>query len=213
MIYVTDNYGVFQIRNGVPAAARNSANCDMYHELFSLRLQKRIQVTVRWMPSHQTNLTEIPTELNITELDLKANRLADLLAGKAAARHQLPKPVVRNYLYYPELVRKIQKRLAVLLLNLPPRETHTNKKQKPDAPRQSLDDLLANTAHTLSITGPRLQCTKCLNSFKLASTSCKNWLNTQCVQTPQPSSTESVKPIKLDGTVHLKCRAVAILST
>jgi len=199
--YVTDNKGVFQIYSAGPIAAKNSSNCDMYQDLFKMQYEKAIQIRVRWMPSHQSNLDEIPVGVLVSELDLQANRIADKLAGKAAAKFQLPTPVVHNYLEYPLLVAKIQKRLATIFLNLPKRSTHKGDK-KPVTPRQSLDYLLANTSHTLSVTGPRVQCTKCLNSFHKSSTSCRNWLTTNCVPL-RHSPVTAPKPVKVRETIHL----------
>ena len=50
--FVTDNYNVFRTFNGGPAAGVNSANCDLYGEIFKLIYDKALDVKLRWIPSH-----------------------------------------------------------------------------------------------------------------------------------------------------------------
>ena len=52
VVFVTDNYNVYNTYNRGPKAASNSANCDLYRELFGIVVQKGILLTARWMPSH-----------------------------------------------------------------------------------------------------------------------------------------------------------------
>jgi hypothetical protein len=50
--FVTDNENVWKTFSGGPRNGANSANCDMYEEVFRLIYDKAIKIKVRWMPSH-----------------------------------------------------------------------------------------------------------------------------------------------------------------
>ena len=50
--YITDNQKVSETYNQGPVAGARSANCDLFLHLFRTCIEKRITLTVRWMPSH-----------------------------------------------------------------------------------------------------------------------------------------------------------------
>ncbi len=55
----------------------------------------------------------------MSEIDIKGNRQADILAGIAAKRVCVPLNVSAPVLYYTSLVKRIQNRLATIVINLP----------------------------------------------------------------------------------------------
>lgn len=179
VVFVTDNANVSNIYNKGKTSAMNSANCDLYCELFDLLKTMDIDLQVRWMPSHLGTGKSDPRPDFVSHYDVLANDQADEHAKAAAQTAQLPKPVATNYIYYVSLVVRIQKRLATILLNLPPRQREKEEKSMP-VPRMKLDDLLANTSHNVVNLVNRIRCTKCLNSFSLTDPACKAWLQLSC---------------------------------
>jgi len=192
--FVTDNEGVFNIYNKGPKASNNSANCDLYSELFKQILYKAIRLTVRWMPSHLK-----PTDVRppgVSPLDVQGNAHADDLAGKAAKAACVPLHVSTPYLANVWLTKKIQYRLATILVHLPNREkAHRNKSAtalKPD-----IQSLRAATSHTLAEDGNRVRCSDCHSSFLQADPSFQHWLQSPC--SGIGPSCDKPTPINFDG--------------
>ncbi len=80
--YVTDNLNLFNTFNKGPSAGMISSNADLYHTLFATTIDKAMQVTVTWMPSHLTPSEDRPAY--VTDIDLKGNACADSKAGQMA---------------------------------------------------------------------------------------------------------------------------------
>ncbi len=204
VVYVTDNYNVFSIYNKGKESAKNSANCDLYKEVFDAIRIKQIQLEVRWMPSHEGLEDNAQRPEGVSHFDVLANDQADILAKKAAKRVAIPIGVARNHIYYVELVVKIQKRLATILLNLPHRQI--NKPEKATAiPRKKLEDLLKDTSHNVVASGMRLSCHNCLNSFRSDDPGCKHWLTTMCVpeRSSQVESQLLHAPVQIQMPIHV----------
>lgn len=181
----------------------NSSNCDLFRELFEQIKTKELRLKVRWMPSHLGKGEDDPRPSNVSHFDVMSNDQADEYASKAAEEVQLPKPVAVNHIYYVNLVGKIQRRLATILLNLPTRLKNKEPK-KEVAPRVKLDYLFEHTSHDLVHLAQRVRCTKCLNSFSLNDPACKVWLRLAC--TPASTSRSSsfrVFPIQLAEPIHI----------
>ena len=81
------------------------------------------------MPSHLGLNVEDPRPNNVSHLDVLANDRADHFAGIAAKQVEVSNPIATNHIYYVKLVKAIRRRLALIILNLPPREH--NKESKP----------------------------------------------------------------------------------
>ena len=153
------------------------------------------------MPSHTGKLAESARPADVSHFDVLANDQADHYAGKAAKAHQIDKNVALKYLSNVELVIAIQKRLAVILINLPDR--NTVKKDKPEpVKRVKFDDLLKETTHKVSVSNSVVSCKLCLNAFSMHDPSCKHWLKTKChpVVTVRPQVLH--KPIPLNHQIH-----------
>ena len=106
-------------------------------------------------------------------------------------------------MFHVNLITKIQKRLAVILLNLPHR--HIKKKDKEaHVPRAKFDDLLINTSHCIQITSTRMQCVKCLSNFSKNDPTCKYWLTTRCMPEASADNAPQVlhKPIPITQPIH-----------
>ncbi len=128
--YVTDNKGLFNAFRQGPEYCQNAANCDLYNVILKVTIDKAIRLSVRWMPSH---LLEKPCKgvfSGVSNLGILGNDHADKLTVDAARRACVPLNVSAPILYYRSLLRKIQYRLATILINLPNR-----KKEGADASR------------------------------------------------------------------------------
>ena len=181
-----------------------SANCDLWKQVFDALEIKQIQLEVRWMPSHLGLGANDSRPDGVSHFDVLANDQADKEAGKAAQKAAIPHGIAKHNIYYVDLAIKIQKRLAVILLNLPARQVQKADKKKPE-PRISLDHLLKDTSHSITTIGARLHCTKCLNNFKIGDPSCKHWLATMCAPEESSGSRPQViqKPIPIELPIHI----------
>ena len=127
--YVTDNQKVCETYQKGKETALKSTNCDLFKEVFHLIETHLLKIRVRWMPSHLKDDDERPRGVSL--LDVKGNRHADDLAGKAARYHAVPVNVSSTHIYYYySLTRKIQKILIDIITSLP----HRTKLPKPPKP-------------------------------------------------------------------------------
>ena len=117
---------------------------------------------------------------NVSDFDITSNDHADVLAGKAAAKCQLPNAITVPYILEVTRLKHIQKRLTTIAMYLPER-TKSEVAPKPSpVPRVNRDVLLLNTTHSITICNDRYTCTVCKSSFKYTDPSCKHWLSVQC---------------------------------
>ena len=113
----------------------NSADCDLYDEIFTNIYVEHVSVSVRCMPSHLKEGKK-KRQNGISELGIEANDKADELAGVAATNCQVPKPIATNHLYYVVLVKRIGDWTTTILLHLP-RSEHIQGRQEP---KQQVDE-------------------------------------------------------------------------
>ncbi len=112
-------------------------------------LIKGILLTVRWTPSHLLENPEKGVFSGISHLDILGNSQADKLADHAAVRACLPLNVTAPIQYYRKLAKRIQMRIATILLNLPHRPNPSkDKPNKPELPTLFLRGVLALKIHT-----------------------------------------------------------------
>ena len=134
----------------------------------------------------------------VSLLDIQGNAHADTLANKAACKACVPLHVSTKYLFYVNLAKDIQHRLATILINLPGRhkvaQEKTEKQTKPD-----LTSLLASTSHLVCITSGTLSCSRCHSSFKSDDPSLKHWLTCTCSEAG--SSQDRPAPLH-DEVIH-----------
>jgi len=201
--FVTDNLNVHNIYNAGARAAVNSANCDLYKEIYSWVSYKQIQLEVRWMPSHLGLGVDDERPSDVTHFDVLANDQADHHARKAADLAQVPDCIATDHIYYIDLITKIQKQLAVILMSLPQRQAKKVEKEKA-APRVKLDDLLKETSHSLIFVDTRMRCTKCLSSFSINDPVSRHWLTTKCVHEVSADRHSQVlqSPIPINQPIH-----------
>ncbi len=90
------------------------------------------------------------------------------------------------------LVKRIQNRLATILINLPnrPKRQYEQKQIKTGYP---FSDALNSTTHVLYEQENRLACARCLCNFKYKDPAIKSWLSSQCVAI----GSNKDRPIKL----------------
>jgi len=164
--FVTDNFGVFSVYNSGEKSAANSANCNLYFDIFRIVSRKSLKLSVRWMPSHLSPSDDRPS--NVSQLDVHGNSHADELARKAAAAdgYQLPNAVAVPIMIVVKRLVNIQRRLSTILLYLPERLSYKKTKRNPE-PKFDINLLLSNTSHKIIVADARYSCTVCLNSFHI----------------------------------------------
>ena len=119
---VTDKKKNWQSYLGGKDKSSNSANADLFSQLFTFLENRYIVLNLRWMPSHLSDEPVTTPPAGVTLDDIKGNAIADDLAGKAAAYFEVPRNMSASYVYYFSLVRKIQRRLIDILWHLPHRK-------------------------------------------------------------------------------------------
>jgi hypothetical protein len=197
--YITDNEPLYKTYNAGPRAGANSANCDLFEEVFSLICTKALRISMRWMPSHLKDGDELPE--GVSALDVVSNDHADRLAKEAADAEEISSAIATPYLYNVTLTTRIQRRLATIMLYLP----HREKKQRQPVvriPRPKLDNLISESSHEIVVTGNRYACGKCHNSFRIADPSLKIWLQSVCIPVLL-SSTSRPTPLAREDTLHI----------
>ena len=141
---------MFDKYNAGPKLAKLSSNCDLYHELFQLVFRKGLLVTVRWMPSH------------LKPVDLIGNDWADKYSKVAAETVQVSTQVAKGCLYYYKLVKRIQKRMVCIIMNLPERSKH-KVVRTPKELAVNLDSCITASRHAITQSGDRISCRRCLS--------------------------------------------------
>ena len=121
----------------------------------------------------------------VSDFDVAANDMADKYAGEAAQKYELPRSVTSEPIYYTSLIKKIQKRLATIIMNLPGR-TIDKQNANNKVPKETLSQLLLNTQHTVCADGHRVSCSVCLNSYSATDRACKDWLRSPCIAIRSP---------------------------
>ncbi len=128
------------------------------------------------MPSHLDTKTVRPS--NVTDIDVKGNCHADKLAGDIARQLCVPLNVSAPVLYYHQLAKRIQHRLATILIHLPSR--NKNKLYKQSIPRQHLSTAIAESNHIMHEERGRIRCARCRRSYHLGDPKVKAWLAASC---------------------------------
>ena len=199
--FVTDNFNVYKTYSKGPKSAKNSSNCDLYEKVFKMQYDKALEIKVRWMPSHLGLGLNDPRPNNVSHLDVLANDRADHFAGLAAEQVQVSNPISTNHIYYIKLVKIIQRRLALIILNLPTRENDKDLKPVP-VPRVKLSTLISNTTHGIVQKANRVYCKMCKCNFALGDPACKHWLSTSCPGICGTLPAADAKPTKVDLSLH-----------
>ena len=205
--FVTDNFNVYRTFNGGPMAGVNSANCDLYEEVFKAIYDKALHVKLRWIPSHISEkikcgkLKQIPE--GVSPKDISANDKADEYAAIAAEQFKLPEIITTPYVFQVKRIKRIQKRLTTIALYLPKREYKKECIPTEEKVIINKNTALAETSHTLTCVNNRYKCSVCKNSFRRDDKGFKHWLTTQCIQPTQETDTFQHVPIKVNTQLHL----------
>ncbi len=178
--FVTDNKGLFDAFNKGPIFCATTSSCDLYASIFQVVYDKAIQLSVRWMPSHLLEKPEKGVFSGMSNLDILGNDHADKLAVSAAKQACVTLDVSAPILYYSYLVKRIQNRLATILINLPNRPKREYE-QKPNKPGFPFLDALKSSTHVLYEQDGRFSCARCLCNCKFKDPALKHWLSSQCV--------------------------------
>ena len=152
-------------------------NSDMFDKIFQLIDSKALKALVRWMPSHLKD--EDPLPPSITRVDVLGNRQADLLAGQAATRVQVPLHVSTPIIYYYGLTRRLQRRFIDIICNLPSRPKRTPAVIEPHI-HDKLENILATSSHIAYISKSRVHCARCHNSFAIHDPAAICWIRSLC---------------------------------
>ena len=99
-------------------------------------------------------------------------------ASEAANRAELSNAITWQPTYYTKLIEQIQRRLAAILLNLPPEVVE--RKAKTESSRESMNRLLLHTNHEAITANNRLSCRVCINSLLASDPACKQLLKSNC---------------------------------
>ena len=169
---------MFKKFNGGPCAGAVSSNCDLYNELFKLTIDKAIRLNVRWMPSHLKEEDERPPGVSL--LDVRGNGHADGLAGKAAELALLPPSVSAPHVYYVSLVKRIQLRLATIVIYLPHRKHEQSSSKNPQTRRVDIQIIFDQSQHDIQRVDNRVSCSKCSNNFWIHDAGLRLWAQCPC---------------------------------
>ena len=194
--FVTDNLKVHDTYHKGREYAQKSVNSDLYEELFDLIDHHLIRFSLRWMPSHLK--PEDPRPDGVTEADIVGNSFADILAGDAAVRHQVPLNVSTPYIYYFSLVRKIQRRLIQIVTHIPSRGSVPKRSNVIlFRPKTDYEALIAASDHAAFFCHGHIKCAQCEHVLPARGQTTIEWLSTSC--NPEPFSLD--RPIKLRNEI------------
>ena len=131
------------------------------------------------MPSHlqEDKPQDIPDFVTLT--DIKGNSFADIAAGRAATKHQVPLNTASKVLYYYRLVKKIQNRLVEIICASPSRPKVV-KTQKVIIPPEPLESLIDKSQHVVVFQKRMIVCTRCCQSHPSKYKEAALWLTTSC---------------------------------
>ena len=111
--------------------------------------------------------------------DIDGNAYADKMAGLAATKYKVSLNASSHYLYYVSLTKRIQLRLATILMHLPNRPKPA---KVPKEPRPELSQLFTQSSHVLYEEEDRVACARCRSRFFKQDPALRHWLSTQCTQ-------------------------------
>ena len=193
--FITDNKKNYDTFNLGPIAGSRSVNHDLFSAIFNCTKNKRLQVVVRWMPSHlQDKMSGDDFQLpkNVSLNDVQGNQWADDVAGEMAKSLELPLNVSSPYLYYKNLTKRIQRRLMVILCSLPNRPKHV---PKATIHRESFEELCHESNHILYKFNDNkyMGCARCKQIKLIKGIGVRFWLSGLCL----PRGSDEDIPIPL----------------
>ena len=131
------------------------------------------------MPSHLKPADERPSD--VTPRDLIGNEFADTHAKIIAKARCIDLNVSSNVVYHHNLVRRIQRRHATIIMNLPYRAVDKEVKIKPEVHETTIDDLINASEHVaFRQTSCRVACARCRQSYNEKDKACPLFLRSHC---------------------------------
>ena len=128
----------------------------------------------------------------VTLNDVQGNQWADELAGNSAKSFELPLNVTSPYLYYKNLVKRIQHRLMVIICAIPNRPKHI---PKAAIQKESFEELCHKSSHIIYNVGDNknIGCARCKQIRSIKVIGIRFWLGSCC----SPRSPDEDIPIPL----------------
>ena len=150
--FVTDNLNVHNTYIKESQSGVNSVNSDLWEEMFNLISNRNLIAATRWMPSHLEEGVKVRPD-SVSDHDIECNEYADKLVEEAAQRasETIPKPIATNIIYYANLVGRIQKRLANIIMQLPAREQNDKVSPSVSVPKIAISEPVAKSKHSLFV--------------------------------------------------------------
>ena len=180
--YYTDHKNLMNNYNQGLEYCKSLMNYDLYLRIFQLKDNKRITLHIKWLPAH-TDTKDRPIPDGITAKDIFGNKQADIQAVAAANKAELPVEVTAPIIYNIQLVQRIQRRLADIIMSLPKRSKHHNEPIRAINRNPPIESLFATSEHipTYNATNTRIHCTRCRSHVSI---SCpkevRQWLEKPC---------------------------------
>ncbi len=211
IVYFVDNKQVVDLFNKGQASCAKASNSDLYKLLFAFIRDKDLDFTVYWMPSHLDN-PQAKTKKGkpkvrpvwVHDHDIKGNKEADELADRAAEIAELPSWLVDPLIDTLRMVRCIQLRLATIVCNLPRRQykKSINHGRAPVLDRNTKDQAMAKSEHSLSTTNMVVQCSECLSKVHFNSPHFHEFMRSPC--TPVNVHTNKRICVSIIGQIRIR---------
>ena len=161
------------------AHAINSANGDLWSNIYDVINDRSLKVAFRWSKGHAT--TDIVAKYAITAKDACGNYMADELANRAANFHEVFGDDEFAVKWHTQLVHRIQARAVTILCLLGLRQVP--KTPKADTIRAAsipLSGQMIQSEHSFTRMGKTLFCFKCHSTSPVGIRAAKEWLRTPC---------------------------------
>ncbi len=163
---------------------RKILNSDIYIELFRQLRDRRVCMSVYWIPSHlddpdKAAKVEIPSW--VTKHHVIGNGHADRLVRASSKDYDLDIDVAKPVLDHLKLVGRIQRRIAAVVCEMPHRPRTKSRKDTTPVSRVSLQQLIDNTNHSFGEVNFFYKCMACLHSCSVSSPALRQFLQQECV--------------------------------
>ena len=158
-----------------------AANADLWALIYQkLDSTTGMRLTLRWTKGHANDI-QVYQQYNVSPRDLLGNLCADRLAERGAEGGQVTLQDAMCFKWHLSIVRQIQARAIVILLQLSQRKPLQNR----PPPRKRLKNipaagLVLATQHTITCYGQTLQCNTCLKHSPASEKGRKWFLQSPC---------------------------------
>ena len=108
-----------------------------------------------------------------------------------------------GYAFYVKLVKKIQKRLVAITLNLPAQNKHVVVPKPTKEPAPPIAELIAMSQHVIVVKNLWYSCSNCKSSFKRSDAGFKHWLQSGCLPLTAASTSAAPRHVPMGNPVHM----------